>query len=65
MRLSIPVVKKKDITEWHRWFAWYPVRITKGTNKTSEVVWLQFIKRRGHYWSGAVCGGIAFEYHHE
>ncbi len=29
---------------WHRWFAWYPVRITVGRN-AGEMVWLEWIER--------------------
>lgn len=33
--------KKAEVSEWHRWFAWYPVRI-EGT-----AVWLERVWRRG------------------
>jgi hypothetical protein len=28
--------------EWHRWFAWYPVRISG----TTDAVWLEYVERR-------------------
>ena len=40
MRLSPP------ITEWHRWFAWRPVRV----NPTKQMVWLEWVERKAHYW---------------
>jgi hypothetical protein len=33
--------RKKTLSEWHTWFAWYPVRIN-----SLEVVWLQSVKRK-------------------
>jgi hypothetical protein len=32
--------KIKFEDQWHRWFAWYPVRIG------DERVWLEFVERR-------------------
>ena len=32
------------VLEWHRWFAWYPVRVSD-----DYVVWLEFIERRRNY----------------
>lgn len=29
------------MSEWHNWFAWYPVRISD-----TELVWLQIVKRK-------------------
>lgn len=36
------------ISQWHRWFAWYPVRIG------SEIYWLETVERRRdwHYDGG-------------
>jgi hypothetical protein len=36
--------------EWHRWFAWRPVRI--GPN---ECIWLETLDRKGTYHSGYMC----------
>lgn len=33
-----------DTLDWHRWFAWYPVRVRKG-----DVRWLEFVARRGKF----------------
>ena len=32
---------RKLRTQWHRWFAWYPVNEVRMTTK-----WLQFVERR-------------------
>jgi len=32
---------RKLRTQWHRWFAWYPVNDVRMTTK-----WLQFVERR-------------------
>lgn len=35
---------------WHKWFAWYPVRISK-----EECAWLEYVERRGNVeytWEG-------------
>lgn len=42
--------KRPDLwyTEWHRWFAWRPVRLEDGIH----CVWLQWVERRdiSSYW---------------
>ncbi len=37
---------------WHRWFAWYPVRIKEG-----DCRWLEFVEREAF----TVADGIIFE----
>ena len=33
---------------WHKWFAWYPVRVpTKGKMSGMTMVWLETIERKG------------------
>ena len=35
---------------WHKWFAWYPVRLpTKGKMSGMTMVWLETIERKGSY----------------
>lgn len=34
---------------WHRWFAWYPVRLENG-----DLVWFETVWRRGIYNPGGV-----------
>lgn len=41
MRISKRKTPEKDKTQWHDWFAWYPVRIG------DQVVWLETVQRRG------------------
>lgn len=33
--------RRAKLTVWHRWFAWYPVRISE-----SECRWLEYVERR-------------------
>lgn len=40
---------------WHRWFAWYPVRVG-----TRDCRWLETIERRGKYW--AFYGGAGWDW---
>lgn len=32
--------------EWHRWFAWYPVRIPFDPYVVAEWIWLEMVDRR-------------------
>ena len=36
--------KKNKLKEWHKWFAWYPVRVCH-----NECRWLEWVHRRGEY----------------
>lgn len=51
--MRINVKPSKDLTEWHRWFAWHPVRAD------SQIVWLEWVQRRVYYWAD----GWQYEYH--
>lgn len=42
------------IENWHRWFAWYPVRVS-----TWERAWLETVERKGTWWAQL---GWTFEY---
>lgn len=33
-----------DRGKWHKWFAWYPVRIS-----ATEIAWLEYVERKGTY----------------
>lgn len=35
---------KRDLTKWHKWFAWYPIIDSK------NFVWLKFVERRYVHW---------------
>jgi len=40
--------RERALCRWHRWYAWYPVRVTK-----RHWAWLQRVERRGdrqHSW---------------
>jgi hypothetical protein len=37
---------KVDITQWHKWFAWHPVKV-----KANECRWLEIVERRVTYMS--------------
>jgi hypothetical protein len=48
---------KQDTREqWHRWFAWRPVRLRSGNGRFGPVVWLEWIERRLEFFAGF--GGI-------
>ncbi|MDR5008266.1 hypothetical protein RGK87_04490 [Agrobacterium fabacearum] len=38
---------------WHRWFAWFPVRVSSG-----ECVWLEYVERRA---GGISSAGLIYE----
>lgn len=50
---------KKVSYEWHKWFAWYPVKMDVGLNK-GRWVWLKVIWRNGD--SPVGCGGWYWYY---
>ncbi len=47
---------------WHRWFAWYPVRVSK-----RECIWLEFVERKGTFVTGfaAVGAYMYFEWEYK
>ena len=42
MRWQVKNMENPTTTAWHKWFAWYPVYVGKGT-----WVWLQHVYRKG------------------
>lgn len=36
-----------DVRDWHKWFAWYPVKVRRG-----DVRWMEFVARRGEFQRG-------------
>jgi len=42
VRLTNMKWKLLDITQWHPWFAWYPVQIEDGL----EIYWLEKVQRK-------------------
>lgn len=45
--------------DWHRWFAWHPVRID------SRWHWLEWIERKGTVWEVTSTWGYDWEYRNE
>lgn len=39
--------KNRKLSNWHTWFAWYPITITESFPKRSQKVWLETVFRRG------------------
>lgn len=39
--MIITLKKKKNLREWHNWFAWYPVKISE-----HRLVWMTKIQQR-------------------
>jgi hypothetical protein len=52
-------VKVERMGEWHRWFAWHPVRVGE------RMHWLEFVLRRGGYMPGFDGGYWEWEYRDE
>lgn len=55
--------KRKAKKEWHRWFAWYPVRLRHWDEhnmfrESRDCRWLEVIERKGHM----EYDGWSFEY---
>jgi len=46
--------KHERCSEWHRWFAWHPVRIGEENGHWIKA-WLEWVGRKGYYrnhWNG-------------
>lgn len=49
-RVRKPGARRRAVHQWHRWFAWRPVRVpTSGRMSNMTVVWLEFMWRKGTY----------------
>lgn len=47
-RVRKPYARIRAKHRWHKWFAWYPVRVpTKGKMSGMTMVWLETIERKG------------------
>jgi hypothetical protein len=51
--------RRRAKEEWHRWFAWHPVRVA-----SRHCLWLEFIERKGTYegFIGDYANPWSFEY---
>jgi hypothetical protein len=50
MRFNLSKKASVNCEEWHRWFAWRPVRISP-----TEICWLEWVERKCTYngnWAG-------------
>lgn len=57
--------KRERLENWHRWFAWHPVRVGE-----KECRWLEIVWRKGSYgskygWVRMYCGVVAWKYRTE
>lgn len=48
MRWKSKKSKVERLTNWHRWFAWHPVKVNELNDQTT--VWLEFVHRKGDRW---------------
>jgi hypothetical protein len=49
-RVRKPNARVRALKMWHKWFAWYPVRVpTEGRMSGMTMVWLKTIKRKGYF----------------
>lgn len=44
-RVRRPMAKYRALQRWHKWFAWYPVRV-RINGRSERMVWLETIERR-------------------
>ncbi len=49
--------RHKHLTNWHRKFAWFPVRVTEG-----DCRWLEYVERRGVYYASPYAASWEWEY---
>jgi len=51
-RVRKPYCRERALHMWHKWFAWFPVRVpSEGRMSEMTMVWLQTIERRGKLFS--------------
>ena len=43
--------------KWHRWFAWYSVRVAP-----NDCRWLEYVQRKGEYQASPFWEGWVYEY---
>ena len=53
---------KQKHGEWHRWFAWHPVRIPSDVYQDGMWIWREYIERQGTSdWEGGIDWSYRFE----
>lgn len=45
-------LKIRALRRWHKWFAWYPVKVKSKLSTKTSIVWLKTVKRRCLYCTG-------------
>lgn len=45
------------LSNWHKWFAWYPVLVAP-----HDCRWLELVERKGTYWCISYCSGWEWVY---
>lgn len=51
------VEKRKRLSQWHRWFAWRPVKVSD-----HDCRWLETVERKGLFWHSLFDEGCDWEY---
>jgi hypothetical protein len=51
-----------DPSEWHRWFAWYPVEFVDDIEGHKVTVWLESVERRQKKFPLLLVSEIEYEY---
>ena len=58
-RVRKPGVRHRALQMWHRWYAWYPVRVpTNGRMSGMTMVWRETILRKGEFY----CYGMDYSW---
>jgi hypothetical protein len=49
MRWNIETITEQNqrLSNWHRWFAWYPVPVKNEQTNRTQLVWLETVQRKG------------------
>jgi len=55
MRFTRKIKQPFDNKKWHRWFAWYPIKIGITNDGHHIKLWLEYVERKGYHtsdWDG-------------
>ena len=53
--------KTQYYTNWHKWFAWYPITIFE-RNERKVKLWLEYVERKGRIVSGGISESNWYEW---